>query len=343
MRPVVWGAWWRMHGPTLAAGVCAGALPGCVAAPGLGGPLPVRNQHPAQLTVMHMDPASAAVLAPGDVAVRSDFAYTSLFLVSGTPATSWVMDGEILRADTRLGVGLGAGLEFGTQVAMLHTTGGFLDDFVIGYHDLFGLPDQDRDENPRDAFRVEARRDGEVAWSLDREGAALADLPMQLTWQLREPGPDRLGLAVRGGVELPTGDPDRGFGNGKFDASLGVLLDYRMLGVGWYGHVNHTFAGTPARARAAGLEFADVTSAGLAAEAPLGRDLHAYAQVEWESSTLRRLGPRGTARNQVLLWVGGRWLPAKGFGVEVAFGEDLQGLASPDFTAWLGFVWRPNG
>lgn len=178
---------------------------------------------------------------------------------------------------------------------------------------------------------------------MDRTGAALADLPLELTCQLREPGPDRLGVAVRGGVELPTGDPDVGAGNGELDASLGVLLDYRALGVGWYGHVSHAFAGTPDRARRAGLAFADVTSIGLAAELPLSRDVHAFTQLEWESSTLRRLGARATQRSQMLLWVGARWQPAPDFGVEAAFAEDLLPLASPDFSAWLGFVWRPNG
>ena len=343
MWSVSTGGWRRKPGAMLAWLAVAGLASACVTTPDLGGPLPVRNQHPAQLTVLHMNPASADVLAPGAASTRADFAYTSLFLIGdGANNSRWVMDGETLRSAATLRLGLGKGLEFGTQVAAIHTTGGFLDSFVIGYHDLFGLPDQNRDVNPRDAFTVDASRNGQTVWSLDRAGIAFADLPLQLTYQLREPGRERLGVAVRGGVELPTGDASRGFGNGQLDASLGVLFDYRALGMGFYGHASHTFAGTPSQARAAGLDFAGVTSAGLAIELPLQPDLHAFTQIEWETSTLRHLGPKVTERQQVLLWVGGRYAVTPAFGVELGFAEDLVALASPDFTAWLGFELRPG-
>ena len=38
--------------------------------------------------------------------------------------------------------GLGDGLEFGFELPFAHTSGGFLDRFLIDYHDALGLPDQ---------------------------------------------------------------------------------------------------------------------------------------------------------------------------------------------------------
>ncbi len=321
--------------------VALAVLAGCVARPDLRGPLPVRNQHPAQLTVLHLDAASAAVLPAARTELRSSFTYSSLFLIGQAPTSSWVMDAEYLRAAGTARVGLGGGLELGAELALAHTTGGFLDDFIIDYHDVFGLPDQDRDTNPRDQFLVEGRRGGDVAWSVRRSDVELLDLPLWLTWQLAAPGTDRLGVAVRAGVELPTGDQERGYGNGEVDASAGVVLDYRTACVGWYAHAQHTFAGTPDPARRVGLAFQDVTSIGLGAELPLGRDLHALVQAEWETSTLRELGPRAAGREQLFLWFGGRWQPDPAWHVEVGFGEDLRGLVSPDFSAWLAVAWRP--
>ena len=304
--------------------------------------MPVRNQHPAQLVVQHMDPASAQVLPAAAVAARLDAAHTSLFLSGQQDTTAFLMDGEYLRVVPRLRFGLGAGLEAGIELPFAHTSGGFLDSFVIGYHDTLGLPDQSRDVSPKDQFAVSAQRNGTDVWSMDRSAIELMDVPLMLTWRVLPVGPGRIGAAVRGGIELPTGDSARGYGSGGVDGTIGGLLDYRAGGVGLYAHAQHTFAGTPARSRRAGFHFSDVSSAGIAAEVPLLEDLHAFAQFEWETSTLRELHLDAVSRDQVLLWLGGRLQVGKGAAIELAIGEDLVWRISPDFTLWLGLVWVPG-
>ncbi|HEU4419076.1 MAG TPA: DUF3187 family protein [Planctomycetota bacterium] len=328
------------------AGGCLGLLAassGCVARPRLDGPLPVRNQHPAQLTVFHMAPAAATTRPAGTVSGRLDFAYSNMFL-SGSDADgdSWIMDGEYLRVGTTLGLGLGAGFDLQAEVPVAHTTGGFLDSAVIDYHDAFGLPGQSRKMTARNAYSITASKDGAVAWSVDRSDIELMDIPLQLSWQMRPPGEGRLGVAWRGGIELPTGNDEHGFGNGEVDYGLGVVLDYRFAGIGCYAHAQHTFAGTPDQSKGAGLEFADVTSLGLASELPLSAALNAFVQFEWETSTLREIDLHEVTRDQLLLWVGGRLRVAEHWGIEFGIGEDLQGLVSPDFTLWLGGTWMPG-
>lgn len=315
---------------------------GCVAAPKLGGPLPIRNQHPAQLTVMHLDPADASVLASGQTAWRTDLAYTSLFLNGMNGQGSWIMDGEVLRAALDARVGLGHGLQLGMQIPVAHGSGGFLDDFIIDYHDAFGFPDQDRSITDNKRFLIDASQNGTSVWSVNESSAELLDVPIHLTWQVLEPGDRKFGLALRGGFELPTGDQNNGYGNGEVDVAFGAVFDYQSHGIGWNGNVQHTFAGTPRPSRTAGFSFEDVTSAALGIELPLTDSLHAMVQVEWETSTLRSLGPMVAARDQALLWIGGRYQTSPEWSVEVGFGEDLIGLASPDFTAWLAFVWKPS-
>lgn len=316
------------------------ALAGCAASPTYDGPLPVRNQHPAQLLVQHLPPAATSVLPAGDFAVRADAAYSSLFLSGSTPSASYQMDGEYLRVAAALRLGLGGGFECGAELPFAHTSGGFLDSFLIDYHDLFDLPDQRRSTSPKDRFSIQARSGGQTVWSVDESGAELLDVPLYATWNLADPR-QGLGLAIRAGTEAPTGDQDRGYGNGAWDTSAGVLLESHFGGIGWYGHAQHTFAGTPDRARAAGLSFADVTSAGLAAELPLWANLHGLVQVEYETSTLRDLPVPAVERDHLLLWVGARWRAGDRWGLEVGFGEDLQALVSPDFTAWIGFTTLP--
>jgi len=324
----------------------------CVANPDLQGPMPVRNQHPAQLTVLHLPTTGARSLPSGRVMVRGDAAYSNLFLSgTGPNGATWTMDGEYLRAAAAVRAGLGSGLEFGLEVPFAHTSGGFLDSFVIDFHDTFGLPDQNRQGSPRDAFEIRAQRSGQDVWRVEPAAWTPLDLPLTLAWQIADPA-DGLGVAIRGGIELPTGDQDRGYGNGEVDFAAGVVLEHHALGAGFYGHAQHTLAGSPRAPRAVAqpsgasserLEFADVTSAGLAAEVPLGALLTALVQVEWETSTLRRLRIPTTDREQCLLWVGGRFQLDQDTSLEIGFGEDLIGLVSPDFTAWLGMAWVPGG
>jgi len=328
------------------AGGCLGLLAassGCVARPRLDGPLPVRNQHPAQLTVFHMAPAAATALPAGTLSGRLDFAYSNLFLSDSDAAgNSWIMDGEYLRVGTTLRMGLGGGFDLQAEVPVAHTSGGFLDSAVIDYHDAFGLPGQSRKMTPPNEYSISASKEGTVAWTVDQSDIALMDIPLQLSWQMLPPGEGRLGTTLRGGIELPTGNDEHGYGNGEIDAGLGVVLDYRFAGIGCYAHAQHTFAGTPDQAKGARLEFADVTSLGLATELPLSTALHAFVQFEWETSTLREIELPELQREHLLLWLGGRLQVAEHWGIEFGLGEDLQGLVSPDFTLWLGGTWLPG-
>ena len=98
------------------------------------------------------------------------------------------------------------------------------------------------------------------------------------------------------------------------------MLEWRAAGIGWYGHAQHTFAGSTASARQFGFDFADVTTLGLAAELPLTNGLHAFAQLGWENSTLRRLAVPAADGDQMLLWIGGRLRLDEQWAIEVAFG-----------------------
>jgi hypothetical protein len=322
------------------AGALLGAFAaGCVPATHWAGPLPVRNQHPAQLTVAHLPPGRAAVLGAGTADLRVDAAYSSLFLAGQRGSRRWRMDGEYLRVGTTARVGLGHDLQFGIEVPFAHTSGGFLDDFVIRYHDWFGFPDQGREAAPRDDFQVAATNGTSPVWTLQRDSAELLDVPLQVQWAVLPPEPGRLGVALLAALELPTGDARRGYGSGGVDAAFGIAFELPWERLACYGQIQHAFAATPAAVRAAGLSFADVTAASVGLETMLLPELSLLVQVAGETSTLRDFDVPETAREQLLLWVGGRWRAAPRIAFELAFGEDLIGLASPDFTAWAGMVF----
>jgi hypothetical protein len=310
--------------------------------------MPVRNQHPAQLTVLHLEPMPSATLPAGAVEARASAAYTSLFLAGSTPQSEFYMDGEILRTQLGARYGLGGGVEVGFGVPLLHTTGGFLDSFLIDYHDAFGFPDQGRSSSPRDFFKVQAaiNSDRDVVYELREEGVMLGDVPLEASVELvpvrrAADGSGSPGLAARFGVELPTGDEAAGASNGEADYAVGLCATWPLSFGAVHAEAQHTFAGSPATARRYGFEFADVTAGSVSLEAQSLADLRLLAQVSWETATLDRLDLDRASKDTVLLWIGARLRLDGNLFLEVGFGEDLSEYIAPDFTAWLSMAWLP--
>ena len=313
------------------------------------GPLPVRSQHPVQLTVLHLDAAGARPLGASEAVLRFDAAYSSLWLTgAGDNGNAFTMDGELLRLAARVGLGLGHGFELRTEIPVLHAGGGFLDGFVEGWHDTSGLPDQERDTAPRDDFLVRAARGPSVVYELDRTGVALLDVPVELRWTFLPVTPARpFGAGVRAAVELPTGDSDRGHGNGGVDAALGAYgeLELRQLPLplSLTAHAGHTFAATPRRAERGGLSYRVVTAAGRGAELVVAEGLSLLAQTELETSALRGLDFHEVGDPQWLFWGGARIALGPRTWLEVGIGEDLSPFVAPDFTVWVSVFGRFGG
>lgn len=319
-------------------------LCGCATTPSLQGPLPVRNQHPAQLTVLHMDPAGAKPLPAAAARVRVDAAYSSYFVSGVNRSNSFVMDGELLRAGVKTGIGLGHDLELHFELAVAHTSGGFLDSFLIDYHDSFGFPDGGRKDAPNNRFWVEARHAGNTVYEMSEEKLELLDLPVELRWAFLPITDERpFGAAVRAAVEFPTGDQDRGFGNGEMDYSVGLVGEYRRDNVSVTAHVQYTFVGTPDLAESGGFHYQDVTSAGLGTEIQVTDCVALLVQTEFETSTLRDLDLSQAEDPQWSIWGGVRTRLSPRVSVEVGFGEDLITDVAPDFTAYLAFVLDLGG
>lgn len=267
-------------------------------------------------------------------------AYTSLFLGGQAGLDTFRMDGEYLRTSFATRVGLGAGFDVEVEVPVAHATGGFLDEFVIGWHDFFGFPDQGRDKAVRDDFEVLATRNGQTVFEVQEHGLHLLDVPVVLGYELLPPGEAQPGLHLRGGVELPTGDEDSGYGSGGVDWMVGVSTEVHTGPVAWNLHLDHTFVGESSRARKAGAPLQDVTSGGVGLEWAVAPEWTWLAQVEYDRSTLRELALRRASDDQWLLWLATRFRLGDRLRVEIGFGEDLSQFIAPDFSAWLSIQYR---
>lgn len=340
----------RVAGRTKTAGGSAGRAlvllalvclpPACTTNPAFDGPLAARNQHPAQLVVGRLRPRSSAAVPAGSVTVDGSAAYTSLFLGGQAGLDTFRMDGEYLRTSVAARAGLGSGFDLEIEVPVAHATGGFLDDFVIGWHEFFGFPDQGRDRAPRDRFEVLATRAGESVFEVDEGGLHILDVPIALGYEIVPPAEGTLGLHVRGGVELPVGDADAGYGSGSPDWMLGLSTELRTGSVAWNAHLDHTFTGGSTQARRAGAPLQDVTSGGIGMEWVVAPEWTWLAQVEYDRSTLRALALDRTSDDQWLLWLGSRFRLGERVALEIGLGEDLSQYIAPDFSAWFAVQYR---
>jgi hypothetical protein len=316
-------------------------LAACAAAPRFDGPLPVRNQHPAQLQVVHLPPAGATPVPAEQARFRLDAAYSSLYLVGNRNGNSITLDGEVLRSSLNCRYGLGGGLEAWLELPWALTTGGFLDSLLIDFHEAFGFRDGGRPQAPKDRFDVDVRQGGASVFAQEKERATLLDLPLGASWAFLPVTRERpFGLAVHAALELPVGNDDRGYGSGRIETAVGVSGELRAGPTAWSAWAQHAFAKTPPRARAAGFTFRDVSSVGGGVEVAVNDWLGAVAQLEYETSTLRDLNLRRASHSQSLLWTGLRARTSRRLTIDAALGEDLTSNIAPDFTVWVALSLR---
>ncbi len=315
-----------------AAVVCSA---GCAAPGPVGGrPLEVRTLHPAQLTVPIVGPRPPGATTRPEVGFGLGLA--SLWLRPGRGTGRIELDGEILRAEGRIRLPLATRADLTVRLPVLFHSGGFLDGLIIGWHDLFGLPQNERDRFPRNRSRVEAEAaGGRLAYRLD-QGLGLGDAQIETAWFPVRNGPAALGL--RFGFELPTGSAGRGFGNGGYDVFTGFVAGWHTAHWAFELWGGKSFVRTPAAARRAGIRYPDPWSLGAGVQTGLGAGWTLLAQLQAEPSLLRALTDSHARHSQLELQTGLRRAVGRGSHVEASFGEDLVNDVGPDVQFQLGFV-----
>ena len=175
------------------------------------------------------------VTPPGSSRVELTVDVISNFTDDGAATEVIAIDGETQRLGLRWLHGLGAGWEWGFEAPVLRHSGGFLDGLIIDWHDLFGFPQGGRDRNPRDRLVYRYRRNDRERVRVTETTAGFGDITLQLARQL---GVHRhhhgRHLVARGQLKLPTGDADRLFGSGGWDAALSLQLSNRRPGGPWW-------------------------------------------------------------------------------------------------------------
>lgn len=320
---------------------CVSSLPGHVDSPReiVRGPIPTRIMQPAGLIFPVPRLRRAAVLDPGELELRTDLNYASIYESRGRQGSAARFDGEVARASAQLAYGLGGGAEITLEPTVLFGSSGFLDEIVNDFHEWTGFAEGGRNLVGTDEYDMRLVKDGVTAWELEEDQILLGDLPISWVQVLRAEDAEGPALSLRTTVELPTGDEDRGSGSGGIDVGAGLLVERSIGRWTFTGGIDGMQADQPKRFRDAGVEVRSLllTSGGVeyrwsnrtsllfqaVLQMPLTRDLP-FEEVDREILDLGFGISRDLSRGSRLI---------------LSFHEDAVAASGPDLTLYAGLVF----
>lgn len=282
------------------------------------------------------------LLSPGRIETRLSIATASHCVRDAAGVEQLLFDGETTRISLALEAGVTPRLQLGIEIPYVLHESGNLDSLVEGWHDLFGLPNGERDVVEADRLDFLYEDGGDLLLDFRRNARGIGDARLLAAWQLS--AGDRHATALRASLKLPTGNSEHLTGSGAADFAIGLAGDAAALWniprLGGYYRANLVFAGEPdrlaGRARpviaslSGGLEWRATERVGLA----IGGTLRSRAY----DSDLALIGDTAFA-----LSVGGTISLSERLHLAIAVGEDVAVNTAPDVTLGLSLLYRPGG
>lgn len=306
-------------------------------APVVRGPLALRTNGPLVQEFLTLRPRRAATAPVGGAELRVLTAYSSIFEQGSGAGGSVTFDGELWRTSASLRAGLSERTDVEAELAVLYATSGFLDVFIESWHALLNLPSSGREARDEFDYTMRAEAGGTTIYELEGNELGLCDLPVVLTQRVVDESADTPGVALRAGVELPTGDESSGFGNGALDWGLGLVAERSLGRCTLGGSLSWTDRGAPSAFQQAGVGVQDGLAAGLWAEVRWDDVASLLAGVRYESAVTEDLGLEEIGGDVLEIDVGLARDVGQASRLVLALSDDALAQSGPDFTVSLGF------
>jgi hypothetical protein len=227
---------------------CTGAWPVAAATsafPAPYGPLRLVNQQPVQLLFLQPFPAPAEVTPWRHVDVDLNVAVTNTLVGNNNAEVTIDLDLEMVRTVLALRYGVYPHLEAGLFLPIIYTYDGILDGFILGVERLV-TPKGERPLRKNQTagdFAYQVSRGRRLFIQGQDDALGIGDIVLQAKAKLLHEQDWFPTLSLRAAVKFPSGDPDRAFGSGEFDGSLGVLLQKTFRRFTFYVNGDVTFPG----------------------------------------------------------------------------------------------------
>jgi len=194
-------------------------------------PFYTQNQSPLVQIFGLPSIGNPSVLPPRKADVRMILDYASNYAADSNPRENILLDGESARITLDARFGISRRFEAGVAIPYLIEGGGFLDSFIIDYHNTFGFPQGGRDQAPRNRLLYQYQKDGRELLKINQSGQGIGDIQFMGGFQLYEsPAKPSQAIALRISLKLPTGDSNQLHGSGSTDLALWITAgdDYEV-------------------------------------------------------------------------------------------------------------------
>ena len=307
-------------------------------------PFEASNQSPLVQIYGFPHDTAADIVPPGKIRISLNQNLSSNYTVSGTTHEQALLDGEAYRLAFAARYGVTPRWEIGVEVPYLSQGGGFLDSFIISWHDTFNLPQGGRETAPKGRINYSYSKDGVQKLQIDHSVSGVGDISLTGGYRLYDV--DMNGyqerLALKGAVKLPTGDSSSLNGSGGTDLMLqlcGSMTHYREWGsLGIYGS-----AGVLVMSK--GDVLRDQHNQ-LAGGGTLG---FGWGPTSWISFKVQLNGNTPLYRNSslpelskspMMLILGGALKLPKEYLLDIGVAEDVAVASAPDVSFHLGLSKR---
>lgn len=277
-------------------------------------------------------PSTLPVRTAGPWSTRVDYHWGSAALIQADEDEHLVVDAETRDLELTLTRSMGEHWSFFAQVPYRELTGGTLDGFIDGWHELFGLPEGARPAQPKDRLFIRYRRDGRTGLQVDERTSGLGDVTVGLGRRLWNTSTSAARLWFT--VEVPTGDARDLTGNDAWDASLTLAAERTLSSATTlYGQLGATWITASAGLLGEAREFALSGQLGIGWRATGRIELH--AQFSGRSGLLEDTG-LDFLGDAVALTLGGTYQLDPDWHLQLAVAEDIAVETCADVVLMLG-------
>lgn len=308
------------------------------------GPLRVAERNPLYHLFLTPTVHGTEVLDGGGWRVGLATAYSNIFEYNASRTFLQLFDLERSTTVVSLARGLGGGLEIGASVGLQHNWGGFLDPAIQGLHDLFGLPNADREKVENGDFGVYLEsRVGKTQVYLDLPPGTGMEAPrVWAAWRLAG-GPDARGdVTLRTTVKLPYGDHRASSRGTDVAAELAVRRSWGATHL----HLSGGLVRFEVPERLAPIMRDGAWYGSVALEQRVLEGLSLLGQFFGGSRYASGFGFAELDNLPLNLSVGGRGTLGEAWRWQISFTEDVPpNSPSVDFTVDVALtrVWSPGG
>jgi len=265
---------------------------------------------------------------------------SSNYTASNRAGEQIILDGETYRTTIAARYGIAPRWEAGIELPYLVQGGGFLDSFVIGWHNTFGLPQGGRDIAPKNRLNYSYSKVGVQKLRMNHSASGIGDISLTGGFRLyddyKTDHHDR--VALKAALKLPTGNSSYLFGSGSTDfmfqlcASSNNFTEFGSLGV--YGSLG-----------ALVMSGGDILQDQHNPLVGVGTFGIGWGPTSWISFKLQLNSTtpfyRGSSLNEIsksslLLTSGGSIKLPEGYLLDIGVGEDVAVATASDVSFHLG-------